>query len=93
MNLFDRIPSNFFSVLASANKEIYADALMLLHQMFKFELNIRVDDYISSLISLLEDKAFVPEEDDEVLESSLTSSAKARMILNRFVKTGWVDKV
>ncbi|EHL05498.1 hypothetical protein HMPREF0322_03848 [Desulfitobacterium hafniense DP7] len=92
MGLFDVVPNNFFSVLVSGNKEVYVDALMLLHQLFKFELNIRVDDYISSLISLLEDKAFVPEDDDEMPESSLTPSGKARLILNRFVKTGWVDK-
>jgi hypothetical protein len=92
MGLFNIVPSNFFTILASGNKEIYVDALMLLHQMFKFELNIRVDDYISSLIALLEDKTFVPEEDDEVPESSLTPNVKARFILNRFIKTGWVDK-
>lgn len=92
MNLFDTIPSNFFSVLASGNKEIYVDALMRLHQMFKFELNIRVDDYLSSLVSLLEDKAFIPEEDDEISEHSSNPSGKARLILNRLVKTGWVDK-
>lgn len=92
MGLFDVVPSNFFSVLVSGNREIYVDALMLLHQIFKFELNIRVDDYISSLISILEDKAFVPEDDDEMQENSLTPSGKTRLILNRFVKTGWVDK-
>ncbi|ASA22374.1 Wadjet anti-phage system protein JetA family protein [Paenibacillus donghaensis] len=92
MSIFDTIPENFFSVLASGNKEIYVDALMLLHQMFKYELNIRVDDYISSLIAQIEDKSFMLEEDDEVTEVSLTPNVKARLILNRLVKTGWVDK-
>lgn len=92
MSLFDTIPGNFFSVLASGNKEIYVDALMLLHQMFKYDLNIRVDDYISSLIALIEDKAYLPEEDDEITENGLTPNVKARLILNRFIKTGWVDK-
>lgn len=92
MKLFDVVPSNFFSILSSGNREIYFDALMILHDMFKFELNIRVDDYISSLISILEDRAFELEEDDESQEGGLTLSGKARLILNRFVKTGWVDK-
>ena len=92
MGLFDVVPSNFFTVLVSGNREVYADALRLLHQMFQYELNIRVDDYIASLISMLEDKAFVPEEDDEVTAGGLTLSGKARLILNRFVKTGWIDK-
>ena len=60
--------------------------------MFQFELNIRVDDYISALISLQEDKDFTPEEDDEIPEGSLTFSGKARLILGRFIKTGWVEK-
>jgi len=90
--VFDIIPSNFFSVLVSGNREIYVEALLLLHQMFKFELNIRVDDYISSLISLQEDREFNPEEDDELPEGGLTPSGKARLILNRFIKTGWVEK-
>lgn len=92
MSIFNAIPRNFFSVLVSGNKEIYVDALMLLHQMFKYELNIRVDDYISSLIVQIEDKSFLPEEDDEVTESSLTPNTKARLILSRLIKTGWVDK-
>lgn len=92
LSVFDIIPSNFFSVLVSGNREIYVEALLLLHQMFKFELNIRVDDYISSLISLQEDKEFNPEDDDELPDGSLTPSSKARLILNRFIKTGWVEK-
>jgi len=92
VKLFDVVPGNFFSILSSGNREIYYDALMILHDMFKFELNIRVDDYIASLITILEDRAFEIEEDDEIQESSLTLSGKARLILNRFIKTGWVDK-
>ncbi len=92
MELFDRIPSNFFSVLVSGNKEIYVEALLLLHQMFKFELNIKVEDYISALIAVLEDKVYVLEAEDEVPENNLTQNTKARMILNRFIKTGWIDK-
>jgi len=92
LKLFDVVPGNFFSILSSGNREIYFDALMILHEMFKFELNIRVDDYIASLISILEDQAFELEEDDVMQESGLTLSGKARLILDRFTKTGWVDK-
>lgn len=92
MAVFDVLPGNFFSVLVSTNREIYAEALLLLHQMFQFELNIKVDDFISALISLQEDKEFVPEEDDEIQEGGLTYSSKARLILGRFIKTGWVEK-
>lgn len=33
MNLFETVPGNFFSVLSSKNKELYFEALMLLHKM------------------------------------------------------------
>lgn len=92
LKLFDVVPGNFFSILSSGNREIYFDALMILHEMFKFELNIRVDDYIASLISILEDQVFELEEDDVLQESGLTLSGKARLILDHFTKTGWVDK-
>lgn len=92
MKLFDVVPGSFFSILSSGNREIYYDALMILHDMFKFELNIRVDDYIASLITILEDGIFELEDDDDAQEGSFTHSGKARLILNRFVKTGWIDK-
>jgi len=92
MKLFDVVPANFFSILSSVNREIYYDALMILHDMFKFDLNIRLEDYIASLINILEDRAFELDEDDEAQEGGLTPSGKARFILNRLIMTGWVDR-
>lgn len=92
MNLFETIPGNFFSVLSSKNKEIYADALILLNRLFQNELNIETSDFLSSLIELLENRTYEVEDDDDVTEGGLTLSAKARLILNRFVATGWVDR-
>jgi hypothetical protein len=92
MNLFETIPGNFFSILSSKNKELYIDALMLLHDSFKFELNIETSDFIAALINLLENRFYEIEDDDEMPESGLTSNVKARFILNRFVKTGWIDR-
>jgi len=94
MNLFETVPSNFFSILSSKNKELYADALMLLHRLFLYELNIQTSDFIAALIGLLENRSYEVEDDDEVAasEGGLTLSAKARLILNRFVTTGWVDR-
>ena len=91
MSLFDIVPPNFFSVLSSRNKEIYVDALMLLHKQLKYELNIEDSDYIAALVELLENRTYEIEEDDDV-DSGLTLTSKARLILNRFIETGWVDK-
>jgi hypothetical protein len=100
MNLFSLIPGNFFSLLSSGNREIYFDALMLLNDFLKNELAIRVDDYISSLIALIENRDFIPEAEDETQDApeasagagGLPPNVNARLILNRLIKTGWIDK-
>ena len=50
MAVFDILPGNFFSVLVSPNREIYVEALLLLHQMFQFELNIKIKFLIEDTI-------------------------------------------
>ena len=92
VSLFETVPANFFSILSSKNKELYVEALMRLHRLMKYELNIEVSSYLAELIYLLEDRDFEPEEDDDCSEGSLTSATQARLILNRFISTGWVDK-
>jgi F0F1-type ATP synthase delta subunit len=91
MRLFEIVPANFFSILASGNREIYYNALMLLHESFQTELNIRLDDFRSALIAHLEDEVFELEEDDRV-EGSLTPTNKATILINKLIKTGWVEK-
>lgn len=92
MKIFEVVPANFFSILVSANREIYFDALMILHQEFKEKLNIYVEDYISSLVFLLEDRSFELEEEDGMESDWNSPSAKARLILNRLIQTGWIEK-
>lgn len=86
MKLFEVIPPNFFSILTSPNREIYYDALVILLSLYQDELNIKVDDYISSLNSMLEGRSFEYEEEEE------SSGGKARLILNRLIQTGWLDR-
>ena len=92
LKLFDIVPDNFFSVLSSRKRELYYDALMILYNIFSNELNIRVDDYLSSLVSMLEGRAFEPDEEDEIPEGSLSDMARARVLLLRLVRTGWVEE-
>jgi hypothetical protein len=100
MNIFSLIPGNFFSILSSGNREIYFDALMLLNDYLKQNLNIPVSDYVSSLAAIIEDRNFIVEKEDEspdipdALEGQggLNAHTKARLILARIVKTGWADR-
>jgi uncharacterized protein Yka (UPF0111/DUF47 family) len=91
LRLFDVVPGKFFSILSSTNREIYYDALMILHDSFQTDLNIRLDDFRSALIAHLEDQAFELEEDD-IAPESLTPNIKATIILTKLIKTGWVEK-
>lgn len=79
-------------MLSSPNKEIYLDALMLLHRMFKYEINVELDDYITSLISIIEDRDFFIEDDNEEEQGSLTMNKKARLILQKLINSGWLDR-
>ena len=92
MNLFERVPDNFFSILSSKNKEVYVDALMLLHRLFQHELNIETGVFLAELVGLLENRIYELEDDDEIPEGGLTMRGKARLILNRLVTTGWLDR-
>ena len=50
MKLFDYIPQNFFSILSSKNKDIYAIALIVLHKSLQTEeMSIKKEDYIRVL--------------------------------------------
>jgi len=56
MHLFDVLPENLFSILASKNKYIYVDALFVLRKAFRQEMTIKKDDLIAMLISNLDEK-------------------------------------
>ena len=93
MILFEIIPADFFSVLVSPNREIYAEALMKLYEMFRTEINIRLKSFLAEVEILLEDREYILEEGDEAEDMEPSSlRGKARLIVRRFVKTGWIDR-
>ena len=96
MNLFSSVPENFFSILASKNKDIYALALDVLYQSLQNdEMTIRKDDFIRTLrdnaAELVMRFDFEGEEDD--LDSFINASlpSKAAFICRRLEETGWID--
>ena len=93
MKVFEIVPGDFFSVLVSPNREIYADALMKLYEMFQSEINIRLKAFLAEVEILLEDRVYVLEDGDDALEAEVASlRGKARLIERRFEKTGWVER-
>ena len=49
MKLFEKIPASFFSILASPNRELYWTALVTLHHLPEYDLNIPIEDYCIAL--------------------------------------------
>ena len=68
MELFDRLPPDFFKVLTSSKKELYVAAILVLRQAFKTELIIRRTDFIAMLIDTLENRILLADFSEESAE-------------------------
>lgn len=94
MNLFDKIPENFFSILASPKKTLYVEALFVLGEAFKQEMSISKENIISRLINNLEEEInkedFSEEEDIAELKDNNISS-KAYFLLRKLKWAGWIE--
>ncbi len=99
MKLFQILPQNLFSILASKNKEIYAEALFVLRKAFKQEMTIRKTDLASMLIANLDEKMYEMDltadktgnDDSDEEKGGATLSSRAHYILRKLKETGWID--
>jgi len=98
MKLFEVLPQNLFSILASKNKTIYIEALFVLRKAFKQEMSIKRTDLVAMLIANLDEMMLeIDLSEDEISgdpqESSgvTTLSSTAHYILRRLRDTGWID--
>lgn len=101
MKLFEIIPENLFSILASKNKKVYIEALFVLRKAFKQEMLISKNDLVAMLIANLDEMMMdldLSEEGETAEEGSPiggkslgTLSAAAHFLLRRLRETGWVD--
>lgn len=100
MRLFTILPDNFFSILSSKNKDIYAEALLVLyHSLQTDELAIKKSDFIRTLrdkyrdillaLDLKEEDEVAEEDADEIKQDELPS--KAAFVVRRLEECGWID--
>jgi hypothetical protein len=104
VNLFEKLPENFFSVLSRKYKAVYSFALLTLFETLKiYKTQIKKSDYISALrshgeqimnlfdvgLDKLDDKADEERIDEEADES--TVAAKTNYIFRKLVSTGWIS--
>lgn len=91
MNLYDVVPENLFSVLASKNKNLYVKTLFVLLDAFKQHLKISKDELISMINAQLDDDIiFADFTDEELLESEQSISGKAHFLVRKLKSTGWI---
>lgn len=94
MNLFNIVPTNYFSIFQGKNREIYIESLDILYSLLQNEESIiKKADFLNALKSKENElKNFnVLEEvnEDEMNLSSIPS--KANYILKKLEETGWID--
>lgn len=93
MNLFDRLPKELFSILASPNKVVYSDALLVLYDAFQENLKISKDTLFTMLRSRLENVLVYSSFEDEGIEEEELQdlSGKARFLIRKLKERGWID--
>ncbi len=91
MSLYDHIPENIFSILASKNKLLYSNALFVVLDAFKTHLKIPKDELSLMLQSRLEDEIYSADFDDEDISENETGlSGKAHFLIRKLKETGWI---
>ena len=94
MKLFEALPKELFSVLASPNRELYADALDVLYAAYQEKLKIPDEMLYSMLRSKLEQQlADANFEGEDIDEDELRDiSGRARFLIRKLWGKGWFEK-
>lgn len=94
MRLFEAIPSELFSVLASPNRVLYADALDVLYEAYGDNLKIPENTYYMMLRGKLEQQlAQATFEDEDIEEEELRDiSGRARFLIRKLGSKGWFER-
>ncbi|MGZ9586657.1 Wadjet anti-phage system protein JetA family protein [Paenibacillus marinisediminis] len=96
MNIFERIPDNFFSILSTKLKHLHTDLLFLIYQQYKSSIYvIERDVIIDYFVEYLETHPVTTLEGDEETDSSATMPKETRLLafhfLNKFIEHGWIE--
>lgn len=91
MSLYDIIPENLFSPLASKNKGLYCNALFVVLDSFKAHLKIQKDEMALMMQSRLErDIDTADFTDEDINENETGLSGKAHFLIRKLKDTGWI---
>ncbi|MFI3252236.1 MAG: DUF5716 family protein [bacterium] len=92
MSLFKTIPDNFFSLLASPNKSIYFDCLVIAFDAYEDASIMGVErkhvvELLTDYLDRINENLIQDEDDDEVNDNQ----SRAYAILRKFEFHGWID--
>ncbi|RXZ81374.1 hypothetical protein EBB07_15340 [Paenibacillaceae bacterium] len=96
MNIFERIPDNFFSILSTRLKHLHTDLLFLIYQQYKSSIYvIERDVIIDYFVEYLETHPVTTLEGDEESDSGTPLPKETRVLafhfLNKFIEHGWIE--
>ena len=90
MNIFDALPSNFFIIMTSTNKELYYECLKIIYDIYNSRMGFDItrDEVISAILEYLD------QHDDVVRNEeggTITQKERANYILQKFEDCGWIS--
>ncbi len=94
MDMYDVIPRQFFSLLASKNQSIYVGCLLEIYKAYEQGSILGIDKSLAKQVILdyLELNPFVDEnEENDELEIESTNRDKANYVLRRMEECEWID--
>lgn len=94
MSLFDIVPEDLFSVLASKNRRIYMDALDVLWDLYQDRVKLSHKAYLGSLLEHLQDSIEVEdfEEEDMNQEERENIRGRASFLIRKLKQKGWFEQ-
>ncbi len=100
MQFFEVFPSNFFTLFASPNRAIYAEALLVLHRQYRQETRLKKQELVSRLVANMENRMLELQYEeggdsqttfDIEAGGEINLSGRAHFLLRRFQETGWLE--
>lgn len=96
MNIFERIPENFFSILSKKLKHLHSELLFLIYQQYKSSIYvIERDVIIDYFVEYLETQPVSTIESDDESDSTTPLPQETRALafhfLNKFIEHGWIE--
>jgi hypothetical protein len=97
LSVFDVVPSDFFTILGSKNRNqaVYSELLLKIYSLFDNEISYRIlRDIVRDTIAayLLENHIEIQGEDATELGLESDWNIKANFIIRRFVQAGWLEE-